>query len=147
MIASERDISDTGGSSRKIVIVVAIIAAVLIAGLFYLLMRAGGGGSSAPAQLAGAIRSGSADWDKYSKLLVRDDPEADEARRALGDIVMSLHTTVRNFTGRTINGLEVWAAVVDHQGKPVKQRTVVVIPAGEAQELAPNKTLPVHVLL
>ena len=36
---------------------------------------------------------------------------------------MSLHGTVRNFSGRTLNGLEINAVVVDHQGQPVKQRT------------------------
>ena len=51
---------------------------------------------------------------------------------------MNLQTTVRNFTGRTVNGLEVKAAVVDGEGKPVKQRTVVVIPTKQA-ELLPER--------
>jgi hypothetical protein len=38
------------------------------------------------------------------------------------------------------------AAVVDYDGKPVKQRIVVVIPE-RLPELAPNKTLPVAVKL
>ena len=146
MVASERDISGQD-SRRNIVIVVAIIAAILIAGLFYLLMRAGkNSAGEVPTRLADAIRPGSPDWDKYSKLVVLDQPEADEAGRALGDIVMTLHTTVRNFTGRTINGLEIRAAVVDHQGNPVRERYVVVVPAREP-ELGPNKTLPVNVVL
>jgi hypothetical protein len=53
---------------------------------------------------------------------------------------------VRNFTGRTITGLEVRAAVVDHDGKPVKERTVVVIPGRQA-DLEPNKTMKVSVML
>jgi hypothetical protein len=57
-----------------------------------------------------------------------------------------LHTTVRNVTGKTLNGLEIRAAVVDHQGNAVKQRTVVVIPTRQP-ELAPNKTMPVQVML
>jgi hypothetical protein len=36
--------------------------------------------------------------------------------------------------------------VVDYEGKPIKQRTVVVIPARQP-ELAPNKTLAVNVTL
>jgi hypothetical protein len=59
---------------------------------------------------------------------------------------MTLHTTVRNLTGKTISGLEVWAAVVDHQGKPVKERYVVVIPTRQA-ELEPNKTMPLNIVL
>jgi hypothetical protein len=146
MVASERDISGQD-SRRNIIIVVAIIAAILIAGLFYLLMRAGKNSASGQTRLADAIRPGSPDWDKYSRLIVLDEPEADEAGRALGDIVMTLHTTVRNFTGKTISGLEIHAAVVDHQGNPVRERHVVVVPTPAQPELGPNKTLPVNVVL
>jgi hypothetical protein len=146
MVASERDISDDK-SRRTLVIVVALIAAVVIAGLFYVLMRAGkNSAGNEPARLADATRPGSPDWDKYVKLIALDEPEADEAKRALGDIVMTLRTTARNFTGKTITGLEIRAMVVDHQGNPVRERYVVVIPAKQP-ELAPNKTLPVNVVL
>src|SRR6185369_15074983 len=109
------------------------------------LMRAGGSGPAEPT-LQGAIRPGSPEFDKYKAGLVLDDPEATEAKRALGDIVMSLQTTVRNLTGKTLTGLEIHAAVVDYQNKPVKERTVVVIPARQP-ELLPNKTIQVNVLL
>ncbi len=59
---------------------------------------------------------------------------------------MTLQTTVRNFTGRTITGLEMHGAVVDHDGKPVKERTLVVIP-GRQPELEPNKTMKVAIVL
>ena len=133
-------------SSRTIIIVVAVIAAVAIAGLFYGLMRFAGGGRSTEAGLQGAIRAGSPQWDANKPNIVLDEPEATEAKRALGDIVMSLQTTVRNLTGKTLTGLEIRAAVVDYDNKPVKQRTVVVIPARQP-ELAPNKTMQVNVLL
>jgi hypothetical protein len=145
MVASERDIAEQN-SRRNLVIVVAIVAAIAIAGLFYLLMRAGKNAGGPPTRLADAIRPGSPDWEKYSKLIALDAPEADEAGRALGDIVMTLHTTVRNFTGKPITGLEIRAAVVDHQGNAVRERYVVVVPAREP-ELGPNRTLPVNVVL
>jgi len=147
MAAPEHKMADSW-SYRKTMIIVGVIAAVLIVGLFYLLKRASRGGTGMPPpHLAVAIRPGSAEWDQYSKKIALDEPEADQARRALGDIVMTLHTTVRNFTGRTLSGLELRAAVVDHQGKAVKERTVVAIPTVERPELAPNKTLAVNVLL
>jgi hypothetical protein len=147
MSASEKPkpLEERKESHRAIIVVVASVAAVAIALLFYLLMRATGGGVSEP-RLQGAIRSGSAEWEQYLQRIVLDEPEADEAKRALGDIVMTLRTTVRNFTGRTLNGLEINAAVLDHQDKPVKSRTVVVIP-GRQPELEPNKTLFVQVML
>src|ERR1700674_6004643 len=108
-------------SPRAIIIAVAVVAAVLIGVVFYVLMRKSMR-DSPPLRLDNAIRAGSPDFEKYQKLIARDDPEADESPRALGDIVMTLHTTVRNFTGKTIDGLELRAAVVDQQGKPIKER-------------------------
>ena len=143
-------------SRTTLIIVVAAIAAVLIGGLFYVLMRK----SAAPtpsATLQGAIRRGSPDWDKYSKLIVLDDPGdcpedgsrfcAYQSNRGLGDITMTLRAIVRNFTGRTITGLEVTAAVVDHQDQPVRQRTRIVVPWAGASELLPNKTTPISVTI
>lgn len=145
MATPERQISGMDDSRRKVIIVVAVLAAIAIAVLFYFLMRASGGGTVEPT-LEGAIRPGSPEFAQYQSKIVLDDPDADEAKRALGDIVMTLHTTVRNFTGRTLSGLEIRGAVVDHQGQPVKQRTVVVVPAKQP-ELEPNKTMPVQITL
>ena len=130
---------------RTLIIVVAVIAAVFIGGFFYLLLRQSVA-SGTPSALQGAIRPGSPDWDKYAKLIALDDPEADEAKRALGDTVMTLQTTARNFTGKTITGLEIRASVVDHDGKAVKQRSLVMIP-GRQTELDPNKTMRVAIVL
>ena len=133
-------------SNRTLIIVVAVIAAIAIAGLFYGLMRFAGGGRSVDTGLQGAIRAGAPEFDANKANIVLDEPEATEAKRALGDIVMSLQTTVRNLTGKTLTGLEMRAAVVDYEGKPVKERTVVVVPTRQP-ELAPNKTMLVTVLL
>jgi hypothetical protein len=129
---------------RTLIIVVAVIAAILIGGFFYLLLRTTVTSNQAP-RLANAIRSGSPDFEKYKIAL--DEPEADESPRALGDIVMTLSTTVRNFTGRTITGLEIKGSVVDHDGKTVKENTVIVIPLKQVPELEPNKTMHASVLL
>jgi len=143
-------------SRTTLIIVVAAIAAVFIGGLFYLLMRKSAA-PTPPATLQGAIRKGSADWDKYNKLIVLDDPGdcpedgsrfcAYESKRGLGDIQMTLRATVRNFTGKTITGLEVTAAAIDHQDQPVRQRTRIVVPSGSAAELLPNKTTPITVII
>jgi flagellar basal body-associated protein FliL len=146
MSTSERQVSPADdGSRRKLIIIVAVIAALIIAVFFYFLMRASGGGQPEPT-LSNAIRAGSPQFAEFAPRIVLDDPEADQADRALGDIVMTLRTTVRNLTNRTINGLEIRASVVDHQGQAVKQRTVVVIPARRA-ELDPNRTMPVEISL
>jgi hypothetical protein len=137
--------AEESASHKTLIIIVAVAAAVVIALFFYVLMRAGGGSQAEPT-LQGAIRPGSPEYEKYKAGLVLDEPEATEAKRALGDIVMSLRTTVRNLTGKTLNGLEIRAAVVDHQGKAVKERTVLVIPTRQP-ELPPNRTMEVPVML
>ncbi len=145
MATSEQISVAKDDSRRKLIIIVAVIAAVIIAVVFYVLMRASTTSSPEPT-LANAIRAGAPQFNEFQSKIVVDEVEADEAKRALGDIVMNLRGTVRNFSGRTLNGLEITAAVVNHQGEPVKQRTVVVIPARQP-ELEPNRTLPVQVRL
>jgi hypothetical protein len=137
---------ETAETNRTLIIVVAVIAAVVIAGLFYGLMRLSGRSTPGEQTLQGAIREGSPQFAEIGKNIVLDEPEGTEAKRALGDIVMSLQTTVRNLTGKTLTGLEIRAAVLDYEGKPVKQRAVVVVPTRQP-ELAPNKTMQVNVLL
>jgi flagellar basal body-associated protein FliL len=146
MATPERQVSEPDDSQRKIIIIVAVIAAVAIAGLFYFLMRATGGGAVEPT-LEGAIRAGSPEFAINQPKIVLDPPEAYESKRALGDIVMNLQTTARNFTGQTLSGLEIKGMVVDHQGKPVREHTVVVLPRGQQAELENNRTMPVQVRL
>jgi hypothetical protein len=146
MAVRESEVDDQG-ARLKIIIGVGVVAAIFIGGLFYLLMRASGRGPAAPTRLEGAIHPGSAEWNDNIKFIVRDEPWADESKRALGDTVMTLHTKVRNFSRKTINGLELWAAVVDHQGKPVKQRTAVVVPSPRKAEIGPDETAEFQVML
>lgn len=145
MAAQDRRLEESE-SRRTLIIVVAVAAAVVIALFFYLLMRAGGSSGGGEPRLEGAIRAGMPDFEQYKTQIVLDDPEATEAKRALGDTVMSLSTTVRNLSNKTLIGLEIRGAVVDHQGQPVKERTVVMIPTRQA-ELGPNKTMPVTMML
>jgi flagellar basal body-associated protein FliL len=145
MAVQDRRFEETE-SHKTLIIVVAVAAAVVIAIFFYLLMRASHSAGSAEPTLQGAIRPGSPEFDQYKSQILLDDPEANEAKRPLGDIVMTLKTTVRNLSGKTLNGLEIRAAVVDYEGKSVKERTVVVIPV-RRPELPPNKTMDIPVLL
>ncbi len=144
MAAPERRV-EASESNRTLIIGVAVVAAIVIAAVFYVLMRVGSGGNTGDT-LQGAIRAGSPQFEEYKTQIVLDDPEATEAKRALGDVVMTLSTVVRNLSGKTLNGLEIRAAVVDYEKKPIKVRTVVVIPARQT-ELAPSKTMPVNITL
>ena len=128
---------------RTLIIVVAVIAAVLIGGVFFLLMRQTAA-PEAPATLADAIRAGSPEFEQYRAKIALDKPEAMQSTNVLGGFQMDLETTVRNFTGRTIIGLEIRAAILTSQGGVLKDRTIVVIPT-KRSELEPNKTMFVTV--
>ena len=128
---------------RTLIIIVAVIAAVLIGGFFYFLMRSTTAPGPAPT-LQGAIRTGAPEWDQYKSKILVDVPEATQATTALGGFQMTLETTVRNFTGRTITGLEMRAAVLNSQGLAIKDRTMVVIPSRQP-ELLPTRTMHVTI--
>ena len=145
MAASDRRI-ETTESNRTLIIIVAVAAAIVVAIFIGFLMWASSGRGGGEPTLQGAVRAGSPEFDKNKPNIVLDEPEGFEAKRALGDLTMTLRTTVRNLTGKTLTGLEVYGAVVDYDGKPIKQRTVVVVPTRQP-ELAPNKTMLVQMML
>jgi hypothetical protein len=145
MAMSERQLPEKDDSRRNVIIAVAVIAALAIGALFYFLMRASSRPTVEPT-LAGAIRAGSPEFAEHTPKIFVEAPEADEAKRALGDIIMNLQTTVRNFTGKTLTGLEIKGSVVDHQGKPVREQTVVVIPTRQP-ELESNHAMVVRIRL
>jgi hypothetical protein len=145
MATSERPFPEKDDSRRNVIIVVALVAAIAIGALFYFLMRASSSPTVEPT-LAGAIRPGSPEFAEYASKIFLETPEADEAKRALGDIIMNLQTTVRNFTGKTLTGLEIKGSVVDHQHKPVREQTVVIIPSRQP-ELEPNHSMAVRIRL
>lgn len=148
MSTTEKDIAESNRKVWTIYIIVGIISLLLVGGIVYVAKRPGAG-SLEQAKLEGALRSGSPEFEKYMALITVDKPEATEGARAIGDIQMRLTTTVRNFTGKTIDGLEMRGAVVDMEGNTVKERIVIVIPnnARVIQELEPNKTLDVPIVL
>jgi hypothetical protein len=113
---------------------------IAILGLCVILLS--GCGGSQPQQNAAPplVRAGGQDFEKYQQLIKVDDLVADESGRAVGDIIMIFQATIRNFTGRTLNGLEVRVAVVDLEGKPVKERTLSVIPS-QKPELENNQSM------
>jgi hypothetical protein len=142
---------DSGDKTRRLVFVVAgLVAVLLIVGLvFYLKTRPEPQPATATAdqKLDGGYRAGSPEFKKYSEFLKLDEPEAEEQDTIAGGIQMTLVTTVRNFTGQPITGLEVKGTVVDLQGKPLKDRTTIVIPSAGLAELENNKTARIKVII
>jgi len=140
MSGFEADRGDADNSRRAIYIIVAGVALALTALLLYFALRP----SPPPAEprLEGAIRADSPEFAQVRERLVVEfdaDQNASESPRAIGDIVMFLEPTLRNLTGRTVESVELRASVVDLEGRPVKQRTVV-----RQINLDPNKVMKVQ---
>ena len=143
---------DPDASRRKIFIIAAIVSALLIAALVFWATRSGTSDAGQQPRLEGALRADSPEFAGVrDKIVVDFDPDenAFESPRPVGDIVMTLRPKVRNFTGRTLSGLELLATVVDLAGNPVRQRTKIAIPNAETgqTELDNNKVLEVSILM
>jgi hypothetical protein len=127
---------EASGTRRVVFAVVAVVAVLLIAGLAYLASRP----AARPGEekLAGAIRPGSPEFPSKDRLMVDFDPNQDATggQNSLGNYVVTMNPTVRNFTGRTISGLEFHAAGVDLKGQTVRERNFVT-----EDEIEPNKIL------
>ena len=147
-ITSESGRRDADGPRRTIFIIAGVIAAVVAVGLIYFLKtrpEPKPGGLPVEEKLEGGLRAGSPEFDKARDLLKLDEPIADYANSLSGDVQMRLATTVRNFTGRTITGLEMRGSVTGLDGKLIKDRTKIVIPSGSLTELENNGTARVPI--
>ncbi|MDT5156096.1 MAG: hypothetical protein QOH51_453 [Acidobacteriota bacterium] len=127
---------DEGDKSRRVIYVsVAVVSLLLIAGLAYLASRP----AVRPGEehLEDAVRPGSPDYPAGDKLIVEFDPNdnADIAPTALGPWAVAMRPIVRNFTGRTVNGLEFHVVGVDPKGQPIRERIFI-----SRDEIEPNKT-------
>jgi hypothetical protein len=113
---------------------ITVLGLLLAAGLAYLATRP----TQKPGEehLADAVRPGAADWPG-NKLVVDFEPDEDATGgdNTLGNYVVTMKPTVRNFTGRTVNGLEFRAAGLDLKGNVIRERTYVT-----EGEIETNKT-------
>jgi hypothetical protein len=137
MSSFERRGGEPDKSRRAIFIAVAAVGALLVAGLAWWASRP----SARPGEerLANAVRPGAAEFPGPDKLVVdfKPDDNAEIGPTALGPWAVTMKPVVRNFTGRTVSGLEFRAAGVDLAGNVIRERTFVT-----EHEIEPNK---VHV--
>lgn len=93
-----------------------------------------------------AIRPETPGFDELSGQLVVEQLAAAEATRPLNDRAVEITGTVRNATGRTVTGLELRGVILDALSKPLRERTVVVVPVRQAA-LEPGEAINVSILL
>jgi hypothetical protein len=104
---------------------VAVLALLLVGGLGYLATRPRQ--QAGEERLEGAVRPGSAEFPGPDKLVVEFDPDENAliGPTALGPWAVTFKPVVRNFTGRTVNGLEFRIAGVDLKGNVIRERIAV----------------------
>lgn len=98
--------------------------------------------------LADAHREGSSEFAALTKdiIISTDFDRTVESPTGLGTIMMSIVGRIRNKGERTINVLEVNAAVIDQQNNVVKEKNVLVVPERTAS-LEPGEIIPVTLAL
>jgi len=81
-------------------------------------------------KLQNAIREGSPEFEALkSRVLVLEQRDlGTQTQSAAGGIEMRLPAVVKNFSGKTLTGLEVVASVVDDNEKVIKEKVAIVIP-------------------
>lgn len=132
-----------------LILVAAAITSVIVlvtAGVIHLAARGDDRGRVLEQRLEGAIRRESPGFDELSGLLVVERLAAAEAPLPLNDPAVEITGTVRNATGRTVTGLELRGVILDALSTPLRERTVVVVPARQAA-LEPGEAINVSILL
>lgn len=140
---------EADASRRKIFIAVGVATALLVALLIFWATRPTAPPGQQP-QLEGALRPGSPEFAQVKDRIVVDyvvNNDTLDSVSAIGGRTITPMPTIRNFTGRTISGLELKASILDLQGQPVRSRTMIAIPnvAAGRTELEPNKFVKVNI--
>lgn len=96
--------------------------------------------------LEGAFREGTPEFEALTKKLIIENDEENtfESPLGIGTIMMSIAGEVRNYSDKTVTGLEIKVSVLDSFGKVVKSETEAVIPIQQAK-LEPKQEMKVTI--
>ena len=130
----------------KIFIAAFIAAALIAGGVIWLASLKPSMEEQVQQNMDGAFREGSPEFAALTKKIVI---QTDENRTmwspiGLGTIVMSIGGQIKNLTDKTISGLEINVAVIDTFAKPVKEKTLIVVP-NQFEKIKPNEIADVTV--
>jgi hypothetical protein len=129
---------------NKILLIALLAATLLVAVAVWLLSLSPSLDQKKQQLLADSFQEGSPEFNQYTKdiIIQTDMNNIMQSPTAMGTIMMTIHGSIRNKGQKTINGLEVKAAVVDLLGKTVREKKLLVVPSQE-EKLLPNQTIPV----
>ena len=97
-------------------------------------------------RLENAIRHGVPEVERLREQIIIENFLAEQTAQPFDDLTIDMTAIIRNSTGRTISGLEMRGAVLDGEKKPLRERTVVVVPLRQTA-LEPNEGIRVRIML
>ncbi len=135
----------------KIMFGATVVAALIVAGIFWLISLNPSAVEVETQALDGAVREGTPEFQQYGKdvtfedeitkkkstrfvqygklvILATDNDRLMKSPTAMGGVMMSVGGKVKNITGKTITALEITVTVIDMSGKPIKDKTVLLVP-------------------
>lgn len=126
-----------------------LVGIVLIAIVVLIAMQRPSMDDQKAAVLADALREDSPEFQDITKDIIIG-TDADKTvqfpNQLNGMISMSITGNIRNKGSRTLNGLEVNAAVVDQFNQVLREKKVLVIPT-QRELLGPGETIPITLAL
>lgn len=142
----EKPPAETGNSKKFIGTVLAALLLVITTSGFYSTCTSRQ--ALQQQQLEGAVREGTPEFETLTKRIViqTDENNTMQSPTGMGTITMFIRGKIRNFTGKTLNGLEIKVTVVDQLEKPVKDKTLIVVPS-QQPTLETNQMMPVNVMI
>ena len=108
--------------------VITVLLAVSAAGLYYLAMTQPDLSTYAEPRLEGGLQPGQPEFEEFRRHIAIEQLVGTEKVHPFDRLAVAMTATVRNNTGRTINGLELRGAILDRKNSSLRERIVVVIP-------------------
>ncbi len=136
------------GGVNKTMLIALAIAAILVALGILIISQTRTINQIKEQAIDDAFREGQPEFALYTKKISiqTDQDGTTESPTAFGTVVMSISGIIRNITGKTLTALEIKVTVIDMAGKPLKDKTVIVIPK-QADKLENGESLPVRVMI
>jgi hypothetical protein len=134
--------------NNKILLGALVIAVLMVVAIVGFLILRPSKQQVVEQQLEGAVREGTPEFEVLTKKIAiqTDDDKTMESPTGMGTITMFIAGKIRNFTGKTLTGLEIKVTVIDQLNKPVKEKILTVVPS-QQERLETNQMMPVSVMM
>ncbi len=148
--------SKNKNGSRKIMLAALAVAVLVVAGIFWIISLKPSATEVEAQALQGIIREDMPEFQQYGRniniedantkikstkfvpygklvILSTDNNRLMKSPTAMGNTMISIGGKVKNVTGKTITSLEINVAITDMSNKPIKDKTVLLVPKLFAQ--------------